>query len=254
MLGIVGMVMLVVCANLSWLALARGAARHHEHAIRSALGAMRWRLMRLALAENIILALTGGGIGILIAVWGRSVLFRLLAGLTEGLYYDFGLDVTVLGFCLGLAMLTALLSGLIPAWRAASVDPVGGLKERGSLGVQKHRTARLLVIGQICLSLLLLFGAGLYARTFFNLIHVDKGFESESLLVFDFNPRTADYRGTDRFDYYDRVQTELAGLPGVDGATFTDWPLLSEQRNNGLVMLSGIDQEMHVYRLADSTC
>ncbi len=250
MLGIVGIVMLVVCANLTGLALARGAARHHELAVRAALGSQRWRLIRLSLAENLILATIGGGLGVALAIWGRSTIGTLLVGSTTGLHYDLKLDATVLGFCLGLSFLTALLSGVIPALRAARVDPVDGLKERGSLGVQRLQTARMLVVGQICLSLLLLFGAGLYLRTFINILNEDAGFDREHLLVFEVNPRPLGYRDTPLMLYYERLQAELAAIPGVEGVTLTDWPLLSDERNNGAFTFSGEDQNRFTYRLA----
>lgn len=166
MLAVIGLVMLVVCANLAGLSLVRAAARQHELAVRSALGAARLRLMRLALMENLLLALIGGGLGVLVATWGKTMISRLLAGSVEGLHYDLRLDFTVLGFSLTAALFTALLSGFLPALRAARVDPLSGLKEHGSVGAQRLRTGRVLVAAQICLSMCLLFGAGLTFLTY----------------------------------------------------------------------------------------
>jgi ABC-type antimicrobial peptide transport system permease subunit len=134
MLGVVGLVMLVACANLAGLSLARGAAREHELAARAALGAGRWGLIRQTLTEGLVLALTGGGLGILIALWSRTAFVRLLAGSASDLRYDFSLDATVLGFTLIAALATALVSGILPALRAGKIDPVDGLKHRGTAG------------------------------------------------------------------------------------------------------------------------
>jgi predicted permease len=233
MLGVVGLVMLVACANLAGLSLARGAARQHELAVRAALGAGRWRLIRQSLAETVVLALLGGGLGVLVAIWGRNAISRLLAGSLEGLRYDFSLDLTVLSFTFAAALLTALLAGLLPALRAGRADPLGGLKTRGALGVPRLRIGRVLVVAQIALSLLLLSGAGLYLRTLANLKQIDAGFDTEKLLVFQVNPGFAGYKEAQLATFYDRVQTSLAAIPGARGAGLTVFPLLDNKSSSG---------------------
>jgi predicted permease len=227
MLGVVGLVMLVACANIAGLSLARGAARQHELAVRAALGAGRCRLIRQSLTESLVLTLLSGGLGILLAVWGRTAISRLLlAGSTRGLHYDFSLDLAVLGFSLAVALVTALLSGLLPALRAGRVDPIGGLKSRGALGAPRLRTGRVLVAAQICLSLLLLTGAGLYVRTLVNLTCLDVGFSTEKLLLFNLYPASAGYKNAQLADFYERVQNSLCAIPGVKGATLVQYPML----------------------------
>jgi predicted permease len=253
MLAVVGLVMLVVSANLAGLSLARGAARQHELAVRAALGAMRLRLMRLALTENLLLALVGGGLGIVLATWGKTVIARLLAGSTDGLHYDLRLDRIVLGFSLSLVLLTALLSGLLPALRAARVDPLSGLKERAAAGRQRLRTGRILVAVQICLSLCLLFGAGLYVRTFINLTNINAGFDTEGLLLFELNPGAAGYRDNRLISFYEQVQSSIAGMPGISGVTHAQYHLFDNHSSRGGFRLSGVPEqsanEMETYRV-----
>jgi len=233
MLGAVGLVLLVACANLAGLSLARGAARQHELAVRAALGAGRWRLIRQSLTESLVLALLGGSLGVLIAVWCRTGIARLLARSAGDLRYDFSLDTTVLGFTLITVLVTALLSGLLPALWAGRVDPVRGLKSRGTLGAPRLRAGRILVAAQISLSLLLLAGAGLYLRTLINLTRIDAGFSTEKLLLFQLNLRGSGYAGAQSAEFYGRVQASLARIPGVRAATFVEFPLLNDGGSSG---------------------
>ena len=227
LLGVVGVVLLVACANLAGLNLARGAARHHEFAVRAALGSGRWRLMRQSLTESLLLALLGGGLGAVVAVWGKTAFSRLLSGSPEGLHYDIHLDLKVLTFALATTLVTALVSGLLPALRAASVDPRAGLKDRTTLGAHRLRPGRVLVAAQIALSLMLLVGAGLYVRTLINLAQINPGFAAENLLLFKLNPGDAGYQEARTTAFFDRAQQSLSALPGVRSVALTQYPLLS---------------------------
>lgn len=233
LLGVVGIVMLVACANLAGLSLARGAARQHELAVRAALGAGWWRLVRQSFAESLVLAGVGGGLGIVGAFWMRTGIARLLAGTRGDLHYDFSLDARVVGFALAFALLTALLSGLLPALRAARIDPIGGLKGRGALNAPRLRVGRVLVAAQIGLSLLLLTGAALYVRTLVNLARIDVGFPTDKLLLFQLNIRGAGYAGAQPVDFYARLQDTLATLPGARAASLLEFPLLSDGHSSG---------------------
>jgi predicted permease len=233
MLGVVGVVLLVACANLAGLSLARGAGRRHELAVRSALGAGRWRLLRQSFAESIVLALAGGLLGGLLGLAGRNVIAGLLAGAGDGLHYDTSLNLTVLGFGVTVALVAAVLSGLLPALRAAGCDPLDGLKSKGALDAPRLRTGRVLVVGQICLSVLLLTAAGLYLRTVVNLRNIDTGFNTENLLVFKVNPVAAGFDDTGVTDFYDRLQPRLDAIPGVRGATLMMNPLLDNETWSG---------------------
>lgn len=233
MMGIVGLVMLAACANLAGLSLSRGAAREHELAVRAALGAGRWRLIRQSLVESLVLAVLGCMGGILLATWIRSALSQLLAGSADGLHYDLSLDLTVVSFSVAMALATAVLSGLLPALRAGRVDPLDGLKARGSVTAPRLRIGRILVTGQIVLSLVLLAVAGLYVRTFINLTRINAGFRTDNLLLFQLNPGGVGYDGAKRSDFYARTQDALAALPGVQGAALLHSPLLANRKDEG---------------------
>ncbi len=233
LLGIVGVVLLVACVNLAGLSLARGAVRQREFAVRTAIGAGRWRLIRQSLTESLVVALLGGGLGILLASWGKTAISQLLAGSPEGLRYDTSLDLTVLGFALATALVTAVLSGLLPALRISCVDSFVSLKERATLGSPRLRLGRLLVSAQIALSMLLLVGAGLYTRTLINLVTVDPGFATENLLLFQINAGNAGYRDTQSVALYDDIQGKLAAIPGVHSAAVSQFALLAGTMSGG---------------------
>ena len=224
--GVVGVVVLVACANLAGLLLARGAARQHEFAVRAALGSGRWRLARQALIESLVLASAGAGLALLVAQWVKSGLGQLLAGSRDGLSYDTSLDLTVLCFTIAIALVTAVLAGLLPAWSAGRVDPLSGLKAAAAVTAPRLRAGRTLVAVQIALSIVLLTGAGLYVRTLVNLVHLNPGFVTENLLLFRLNPRAAGYRGADTTAFYERVQRNLGLIPGVRAVALTRYALL----------------------------
>jgi predicted permease len=232
-MAVVGLLMLVACANLAGLSLARGAARHHELAIRAAIGAGRWRLLRQSLTESLLLALLGGGLGVAFAIWGKSALSRLLAGTTEGVAHDLSLNLTVLGFGLAAAVVTGVLSGLLPALQAGRVDPVDGLKTRGVLSASKLRAGRILVAAQIALSMVLLTGGGLYLRTLLNLRNADTGFNAGGLLLFSLNPNVEGKSPAQIASYYERLQDALLAAPGVQTASPMMVPLLSGKSWSG---------------------
>ena len=235
--GIVGLVVLVACANLAGLLLARGAAREHEFAVRAALGSGRWRLVRQSLTESAVLAVAGAGLGLLVALWTKSVLNQLLAGTANGLHYDTSLDLRVLGFTLGVAVVTALLSGLLPAWSAGRVDPLAGLKSSAAVKSPRLRAGRVLVAAQIALAVVLFVGGGLYVRTMVNLVRINPGFATENLLLFRLNPRAAGHRGAQLAAFYDQVQPALAKIPGVRSVALTQYALLGHS-------MSGTDVEL----------
>jgi predicted permease len=233
LLGVVGVVILVACANLAGLSLARSIARQHEFAVRAALGSGRWRLMRQSLVESLLLALGGGAVGLLLAFWGRTFISRLLAGSEDGLSYDLSLDFAVLGFTVALSLGTAMLSGLLPAWRSGRADPASGLKSRTALGTPHLRMGRVLVTVQIALSVLLLAGAGLYIRTLVSLVRINPGFAIENLLLFQLDPDSAGLHSAAATGFYERVQESLARIPGARAATLTRYKLLAGMMSGG---------------------
>lgn len=231
--GIVGVVLLVACANLAGLSLARNTARHHEFSIRAAVGASRWRLIRQPLTESTVLALLGGAVGVWLALWGRVALLQLLDNSSRGLHYDTSLDAVVLGVALVIALGTALLSGLLPALRVSRVRSLLALKGHTAPGLPRQRLGRVLVSTQIALSMLLLAGAGLYVRTLVNLARVDPGFVTDKLLLFRVAAADAGYEGARSVALYDEILRSMAVIPGVRSATLNDNPLLAGWMSGG---------------------
>jgi predicted permease len=230
-----GLVLLLACANVATLLLARARARLKEIALRLALGAGRGRLLRQLLTESALLALAGGAVGILLAQWGRDLLLRLqfsgqeLTGLQAGLA---SLDGRLLGFNLTVSLLTGLLFGLAPAWQALRIDLIPALKDTGrnSGGQARSRLSRTLVVAQVALSLLLLVGAGLFLRTLRNLHQVDIGFKAQNLLLFRVDPRLSGYKNEQIKALYQRLFARLEAVPGVHAVTFSRHPLLAGSR------------------------
>ncbi|MGE0887354.1 MAG: ABC transporter permease [Blastocatellales bacterium] len=214
MWGAVGLVLLIACANVANLLLARAAFREKEIAIRSALGAGRGRIVRQLLTESLILALLGGLAGWLLAIWGTELLPDLSAG---GFLSDVKIDRHVLFYSLAIAFFTGILFGMIPALKAAKTNLNETLKDggRNSYGSSNHRARNLLVIGEIALTLLLLIGAGLLLRSFVRLLNVDPGFDPRNLLTFKVAPpQTQPLPGESESDFFERFSNERQQMAG----------------------------------------
>ncbi len=227
------LVILIACANLAGLSLARSASRQHEFAVRAAIGAGRWRLIRQTLTESLILSFLGGALGIVFALWGKEIIARLMTGPTRGLHYDTSLDLKVLGFTFAVMLTTALLSGLLPSLRAAGASPLEGLKVKTFLGALRLQTGRILITTQVALSLLLLTGAGLYVRTLINLVQIETGFDMEKILLFRLNPNNAGYQDEETIPFFERAQESLSAIPGVRSAALSQFALLSGWMSGG---------------------
>ena len=219
LLGAVGCVLLIACANVANLLLARAATREKEMAIRSALGAGRWRIIRQLLVESVLLASVGGASGLLLAVW-------LLAGLR---WFDpgsiprlqtIGIDGRVLAFTFAVAVLTGILFGLAPALRSSMAPLSETLKEGGrSLVEGHHRLRNLLVIAEIALSLVLLIGAGLLIRSFIRVLQVEPGFATRNLLTLRLTTTGTTYEDKERrLIFYQQLWERIRRVPGVEAA------------------------------------
>ncbi|HEV8701082.1 MAG TPA: ABC transporter permease [Candidatus Polarisedimenticolia bacterium] len=219
LLGAVGVVLLITCVNLANLALARAVARHREMAIRTALGATRWRLVQQLATESLLLAGLGGAAGLLLASYGIDLLLALSpANLPRAA--EVGVDFRVLGFTLALSLLAGLIFGLAPAWQATRVSLNDELKESGrggAGGARQSRARGLLVVSEIALSLVLLVGAGLLVKSFLRLQGVHPGFDAENVLVVRLSLPKGRY--PDRAAaaaFHDRLRPRLESLPGVE--------------------------------------
>jgi predicted permease len=225
LMGMVGMVLLIACANVANLLLARTSSRQREIAVRLALGAGRGRIVRQQLVESGLLALAGAAVGLVLATWTGELLLAALPGDPATRNLSSSPDLRVTAFALGLALLTAFVFGLIPALQATRATVTSSLKEEaGSVagGGRQAQFRRLLVIGQVALSLLLLAGAGLFARSLFNLKSVDPGFRIDNLITFSIDPTLSGYDNPRMLSFYERMQQELAAIPGVSGVSMSE--------------------------------
>ncbi len=228
LLAAVVFVLLIACANVGNLLLARATRRQTEMAIRQALGASRSRLLRQLVTESLLLTLAGGVLGVLLAVWSKDLLVTLVAEVLPRAD-EIKLDAQVLTFALGLSLLTGLLFGLVPAWQSSrpNLNETLKLGAPGGGGSSRGRARSLLVVSEIALALLLLAGAGLLLRSFHRLSQVDPGFNPAQVLTADMSLPFARYN-TDakRAAFYQELVPRLAALPGVEAAGIvSDLPL-----------------------------
>ncbi|MDQ3014225.1 MAG: ADOP family duplicated permease, partial [Acidobacteriota bacterium] len=240
LLGVVGLVLLIACANVANLLLARAAARQKEIGIRLALGATRWRLIRQLLTESVLLAGVGGALGLLFAVWIKDGLLAVGDWGGRGMRaMEPELDWRVLGFTFTLSLLTGIVFGLAPAWRATKVDLTPALKDsaRSSSAVSRSLLARSLIVVQVALSLLLLVGAGLFLRTLINLQRVEPGFNTRNLLLFGVEPGLIGYKDEKLVQLYQQMTERLEAVPGVQAVTFSRMTLLAQGSSDRNVYL-----------------
>jgi predicted permease len=221
LMAIVAVVLLIACANVANLLLARGAARQKEIAVRIALGSGRGRLMRQLLTESIVLSFSGAVLGIVFAQWGARLLVGFLSSGESKVFLDLSIDWRVLAFTAGASILTALLFGLAPAWRSSAVNPQSAMKAnaRGVIEGAKFGIGKSLVVAQVALSLLLVVGAGLMLSTFFRLETLDAGFDREHVLLVSVDIRSSNYAKERRAAALREMLDRLRALPGVRSAS-----------------------------------
>ena len=226
---VVALVLLIACANVANLLLARAALRGPEISVRLAVGAGRWCLIRQLLTESLLLAALGGVVGVLFAFWGKSMLLALTKEET-GLFpsgVDLSINWRVLVFTLVISLLTGLLFGSIPAWRATSLDLTTALKHSRGTSMAVSRLSKGLLVLQLAVSFLLLMGAGLFIRTLYNLQRVNVGFNQENLLVFTLQPEDSGYKDERLLQFYQQLFSRLDHLPSVHAVTFGRIPLIA---------------------------
>ncbi len=240
---LVGFVLLIACANVANLLLARGAMRSRELAIRGALGAGRGRLIRQLFVESFLLALAGGTAGLLLSSWMTKGLVRILPYDPANLSLSTTPDLRILIFTTGITLLTALVFGLLPAIQGARVSPGVALKEEATSIAGGHghvRLRKVFVTLQVGLSCMLLIGAGLFARTFQNLRSVDLGFNVENVVLFGVRPATV-YDNAQKIQTFRSLIEGLATVPGVKAVGANRQMLLTGGRWDSSITIPGVE-------------
>ena len=235
-LTVVGLVLLVACANVANLLLARASARRKEIAVRAALGAGRLRLLRQILTESAMLAGTGGVLGLILARWIAAALLAYVPD--RSLTWDLDPDVRILAFTTFISLLTGMLFGLAPALRATKLTLTPALKEPATPGASRLTLNKMLVVSQVACSLFLLIGAGLFVRTLQNLRNVDLGFSPERVTLFSLRPGNS-YDGARRQMLFRQVLERLEALPGVQSSSLSLFGLLSGDGYGQKVLIQG---------------
>jgi putative ABC transport system permease protein len=240
LLGLAGLVLLIAAANLGNLMLARASTREKEMAMRMAVGAGRARLIRQLLAESLLLALIGAAVGAMLARSLSQVLVASMSTANDPLFMNLGMDWRILGFTAALAVLTCVLFGLAPALRATNVAPGLALKENAgalSKGRSRFGLRRVLVVSQIALSLTLLIGALLFARSMNNLANVDAGFQRDGILVADVDFTTLKLPNDARQQFASGLLRQVRGIAGVQAAAIAEIvPLSGNGINHDILM------------------
>ncbi|MGH9541946.1 MAG: ABC transporter permease [Terriglobales bacterium] len=244
------LVLLIACANAANLLLAQSLERRREMAVRSALGASRARLIRMALADSVALSLLGALAGLLLA-WRLAPLVLRLKPESFPLSLDLGLDWRVLGFTLAAGILTGVAAGLGPALRASRPGALRNLKDGAAVGgTRRSRTAAALVVVQIATCLVLLVGAGLCVRSLYNARTINPGFNPDRVLTGGLDLRAAGYSSSQRLALLPRLQAQIESLPGVVSASFADMLPLQPSVNAGSFTINGHTVNVQYYHVA----
>jgi putative ABC transport system permease protein len=224
----VSLVLLIACANFANLLLARGAEREREFVIRTALGAGRWRLIQQLLTESLLISFAGGALAVLLAIWGTNLLVALQPDNLPRLQ-EIGVDARVLAFTFAVSLLTGIIFGLVPAWTASRRGVNEGLKEGGrsaTAGGPRQRLRSTFVVVEFAVALVLLIGAGLLIKTFWNLRSVEPGFNADHLLTMRVELPEARYKEVDKQTRFRTQALEnISSLPGVEIAMISELPL-----------------------------
>jgi predicted permease len=248
LMTVVVLVLLIACANIANLLLARSTARARELALRQALGAGRLRIVRQLLTESLTLALAGGALGVAFAAGANRLLLRMVSG-ADMLPLDVSLNLKLLVFTLGVTLFTAVLFGTIPALRATRLELTESLKDgRGATGsAAKGPLAKALVVTQVAFSLVLLVGAGLFLRSLINLNHVETGFNKDNVLLLQIDDSSAGYKKDDPrlIPMHEEIERRVGALPGVQAASYASFTF-TEGSWNGPVYVQGVEKNSDV--------
>ena len=241
---VVGLVLLIACANIANLLVARAASRGHEMAIRLAIGAGRRRLIRQLLTESLLLSLAGAAIGVVFAHWAARLLVGYLSTARRPVGLDVGINLSVLGFTIAVAALTGALFGLVPAWRAARTDPQLAMKGGGRgvvRGDRGQRIGKTLVAGQVALSLALVAGAGLLVGSFRKLDTLDPGFQREGVVLAELDLLSGGFNPSNQMVPATEVLRRIRQIPGVTAASMSMLSPLSGGGLSDFILAPGFD-------------
>jgi putative ABC transport system permease protein len=254
-LTIVALVLVIACANIANLLLARATARHHEFSVRRALGASRWRLARQLVAESAVLSAAGTVGGVVVARWGSHFLVQQISTRSDHVFLDLSLDTRVLVFTIGVTIATTLLFGVVPALRVAASEPMDAVKEHGrGLAARRRGLSGSLIVAQVALSLVLVVAAALFVRTFTSLANLDLGFDRDRVLVVKVNTEQAQIDRDGRLPVFERVLERIQVLPNVVEAGLSTVTPVSGQGWNTSVDVSNTprldDRQAQTFRNA----
>jgi predicted permease len=254
LMGMVGFLLLIACANVANLLIARATARQREIGIRLAMGASRTRLIRQLLVESLLLALGGGLLGLLVAEWTGGALLQFVPSDPAMMGISSQPDGRVLLFALAISVVTGILFGIIPSLQATKTDLASTLKDQASGvvggGLGHLRLRKSLVVTQVALSLILLIGAGLFARSLYNVKNIDAGFHTDHLISFAVQPLLNGYSQERMRSLFERLQESIGRLPGVRAASMAEIALLAGDNETTSLEIEGYqakeDEDMSV--------
>jgi putative ABC transport system permease protein len=242
----VGFVLLIACANVANLMMARAASRTKEIAVRLALGESRWRIMRQLMTESVVLAILGGAAGILLALWGVDTLKAAMPGDTVRYiigWKNISINLSVLGYTLGLAIFVGILFGFAPALQASKPDLNETLKEGGGKTTASgtHRLRSILVVAEVALSLLLLVGAGLMMKSFWQALKANPGFSADSVLTLSLTLPRAKYPDeAKQLSFFQQLNQQVAALPGIETVGLVNYIPLGGSNSSDAFLVEGV--------------
>jgi predicted permease len=239
LMTMVAVVLLIACANLANLLLARASARAREISMRIAIGASRGRVVRQLLTESLVLAAAGGLVAVAVAWWGSQAVFAMVAQNDAAMRLDLTPDARLFVFTGLVAAATALIFGVVPALRATRVDLTTALKDGSPSVAARGGFARALVVAQVALSVVMLIGTGLFTRTLYNMKAQDLGYAADGLFLMRVDPVSAGYRGDDIGRVSSQLLDRIRAIPGVSGATFSENGLFSGTESETVVSVEG---------------
>ncbi|MGH9781215.1 MAG: ABC transporter permease, partial [Candidatus Acidiferrales bacterium] len=242
LMAAVGLVLLIACANVATLLLARATSRKKEISVRLAIGASRSRLIRQLLTESVLMSVLGGALGLVFASWGTRALVAWMSGGGAPMVLDASADSKVLLFTLAASVLTGIIFGFAPAFRVTRIELASAMKDSAaniSGARDKHSLGKSLIVAQIAASLVLMIGAGLFVRTLVNFGKRNFGFNQQNLLTFGLDPTRAGYHDARLTTFYSQLLDHIQNLPGVKAATIMEYAPFDGWSNNNSIHVEG---------------